>query len=119
MILHNPQMRTLHQRDWMQNILRDSGEYEVKRADPEITNPYQHGTGVLKEGSRIGHSMARPVILVVQQNCWGKVLPADGSLPLFVFLVKPETADRRMRIPTGMPEDIGVSAVPRPFRSGR
>jgi hypothetical protein len=40
-------------------------------------------------------------------------------LQRFVLLAEPETAERRIRIPAGMPEVMTTSAVPRPFRSGR
>jgi hypothetical protein len=63
--------------------------------------------------------MVKTVFRVVQQDCpEGDILPGF-VLYLFWLVTKPETADKRMRIPTGKPEAMIASAVPRLFRSGR
>jgi len=63
--------------------------------------------------------MAKSIFLAVQQDCPLGVKSPDFFLYLFCLLTKPETADKRMRIPTGTPEAMIASAVSRLFRSGR
>lgn len=79
----------------------------------------QQDDGVRQDCNRIGHCMAKSVSLAVQQDCRGGIMPPDLFLHRCWYLAKPETADKRIRIPRGKPEAIIASAVPRPFRSGR
>ena len=71
--------------------------------------------GVAKYCHRICHRIGKLLIMVGQQDCPDSVLP----LCLSPLLTKLKTAENRMRIHAGMPEDTIVSAVPRPLRSGR
>jgi hypothetical protein len=68
---------------------------------------------------RIGHCMAEKVSPVVQRVGLRSVTLPVLVLQRFVRVTEPGTADRRIRIPAGMPAVMTASAVPRPFRSGR
>ena len=92
-----------------------------KRMSPQSPIPVQdqESPGVRQDCSHIGHCMAKTVFPAIQQDCpEGDILP-DFFLYLFWLVTKPETADKRMRIPTGKPEVMIASAVLRLFRSGR